>query len=121
MHIKKSQLTSAQHGLEGVRLADADAILDENILATPSRKRKADEIRDSEDEDDLEGSDEDYGWAEEDDGELPQPPPQWQGSEDILVPGADERGEGDDEEDHEVEEDMNGEEEEAEESPAPDT
>lgn len=114
----RSQLTSAQHGLEEVQLADTDAILDVNILANPSRKRKADEIRDSEDEDDLEGSDDDYGWAEEDDGELPQPPPQWQGSEDILVPGAKERGEDEDEDEdkdedgHEVE-DIDDEEEES--------
>ncbi|GAB0133058.1 hypothetical protein EsDP_00001474 [Epichloe bromicola] len=44
-------------------------------------KRKMDatdlEVPDSED-------DEDYGWAEEDESTLPQPP-QWQGSEDILL------------------------------------
>lgn len=44
-------------------------------------KRKVDEtdleVPDSED-------DEDYGWAEEDESTLPQPP-QWQGSEDILL------------------------------------
>jgi hypothetical protein len=83
-------------------------------LATPSLKRKADEIRDSEDEDDLEGSDEDYGWAEEDGGKLPQPPPQWQGSEDTLVPGANEGIGNDDEEEHEVEEEG------GDESPVPD-
>jgi hypothetical protein len=37
------------------------------------------EIPDSED-------DEDYGWAEEDEEDIPPPAPQWQGSEDILVP-----------------------------------
>lgn len=36
------------------------------------------EIPDSED-------DEDYGWAEEDEASMPGPPPQWQGSEDILL------------------------------------
>jgi hypothetical protein len=41
------------------------------------------EILDSEGEDD-----EDYGWAEEDDENIPPMPPQWQGSEDILVPPA---------------------------------
>jgi hypothetical protein len=41
------------------------------------------EIPDSEGEDD-----EDYGWAEEDEEDIPAMPPQWQGSEDILVPGA---------------------------------
>ena len=28
---------------------------------------------------------EDYGWADEDEDSLPAPPPQWQGSEDILL------------------------------------
>lgn len=41
------------------------------------------EIPDSEGEDD-----EDYGWAEEDEEDIPPMPPQWQGSEDILVPPA---------------------------------
>jgi hypothetical protein len=36
------------------------------------------EIPDSED-------DEDYGWADEDEASMPAPPPQWQGSEDILL------------------------------------
>jgi len=39
------------------------------------------EIPDSDAEDD-----EDYGWAEDDEGAIPAMPPQWQGSEDILVP-----------------------------------
>jgi hypothetical protein len=67
------------------------------IAAVP-RKRKLSaaelEIPDSEGEDD-----EDYGWAEEDDEAMPPMPPQWQGSEDILVPaeGELEENEGDDE------------------------
>lgn len=36
------------------------------------------EIPDSED-------DEDYGWADEDEASMPAPPPQWQGSEDVLL------------------------------------
>ncbi|KIL92608.1 hypothetical protein FAVG1_03788 [Fusarium avenaceum] len=36
------------------------------------------EIPDSED-------DEDYGWAEEDEAAMPAPPPQWQGSEDLIL------------------------------------
>ena len=48
-------------------------------------KRKLDatdlEIPDSEGEED-----EDYGWVEEDEGNIPAMPPQWQGSEDILIP-----------------------------------
>lgn len=46
-----------------------------------AHKRKLDqagfEVPDSEDED--------YGWQEDDDNALPRPPPQWQGSEDILL------------------------------------
>ncbi|KAJ8061886.1 hypothetical protein OCU04_009676 [Sclerotinia nivalis] len=49
-------------------------------IAPQKRKRAESEIPDSDEEDD-----EDYGWAEEDE-ELPPMPPQWQGSEDILVP-----------------------------------
>jgi len=36
------------------------------------------EVPDSED-------DEDYGWADEDEAALPAPPPQWQGSEDLIL------------------------------------
>ncbi|CAD6453391.1 7d6665dd-aa63-411c-8730-33229f84269d [Sclerotinia trifoliorum] len=49
-------------------------------IAPQKRKRAEFEIPDSDEEDD-----EDYGWAEEGE-ELPPMPPQWQGSEDILVP-----------------------------------
>ncbi|KAK0368589.1 rad55 protein [Colletotrichum limetticola] len=34
---------------------------------------------------DSEEDDEEYGWAREDESALPGPPPQWQGSEDILL------------------------------------
>lgn len=51
------------------------------ISYNQAQKRKLDEtgfeIPDSEDED--------YGWQDEDDDALPRPPPQWQGSEDILL------------------------------------
>lgn len=49
------------------------------------------EIPDSEDED--------YGWQDDDDNALPRPPPQWQGSEDLILgqePGADDSGGGTD-------------------------
>lgn len=66
-----------------------------------SRKRKRGEVLGSADEGE---GDEDYGWAEEDAGELPPLPPQTQGSEDVLVvPGEQEEeewsgeGEGEDE------------------------
>jgi len=58
------------------------------------------EIPDSEGEDD-----EDYGWAEEDEEDIPAMPPQWQGSEDILVPPPGElEGDGDDPGEDDVEE-----------------
>lgn len=48
---------------------------------TRAQKRKLDdtgfEVPDSEDED--------YGWQDDDDNALPRPPPQWQGSEDLLL------------------------------------
>ncbi|KAK2021973.1 P-loop containing nucleoside triphosphate hydrolase protein [Colletotrichum zoysiae] len=54
------------------------------------------EVPDSEEEDD----DEEYGWAREDDAALPGPPPQWQGSEDLLLGtqavGSEEDGDNDD-------------------------
>jgi hypothetical protein len=56
-------------------------------VQTPVRKRKLEEILDSEDEG---GDDEDYGWAEGDENDWPPPPPQTQGSEDILVVPAEE-------------------------------
>ncbi|KAG5916177.1 hypothetical protein E4U61_003883 [Claviceps capensis] len=66
----------------GVRSAEYNTA---NMTAEPAitiqRKRKRDdaslEVPDTED-------DEDYGWADEDESALPQPP-QWQGSEDILL------------------------------------
>lgn len=52
------------------------------ITNLPHHKRKLGqtdlEVPDSED-------DEDYGWADEDEAAMPAPPPQWQGSEDLLL------------------------------------
>jgi hypothetical protein len=53
-------------------------------VGTPARKRKLghtdlDEIPDSD------GADEDFGWGEDDDDALPALPPQWQGSEDLII------------------------------------
>ncbi|KAK1988919.1 P-loop containing nucleoside triphosphate hydrolase protein [Colletotrichum cereale] len=54
------------------------------VSNTPRAKRKLTEagleVPDSEEEDD-----EEYGWVQEDDAALPGPPPQWQGSEDLLL------------------------------------
>ncbi|RDW91054.1 hypothetical protein BP5796_02219 [Coleophoma crateriformis] len=67
------------------------------------RKRKfstADlEVPDSEGEDD-----EDYGWGEQDEETVPEMPPQWQGSEDILVPAPKDLEEEEEEEEDEEEE-----------------
>ncbi len=57
------------------------------LAANPRRqKRKFDEadyeIADSEGED--------YGWEDEDEAEMPNMPPQWQGSEDLLLGRAEE-------------------------------
>jgi hypothetical protein len=57
------------------------------------------EIPDSED-------DEDYGWAEEDEASMPGPPPQWQGSEDILL--GQEVGHSDDDGEDEADENESG-------------
>lgn len=68
-------LTKLQTGLESV---DFDGVPPEIGSA---RKRKLDQARfevpDSEDDD--------YGWQEDDESALPHPPPQWQGSEDVLL------------------------------------
>lgn len=87
------------------------AIPHQSPIASPSlplpQKRKLSatdlEIPDSEGEDD-----EDYGWAEEDEEDIPPMPPQWQGSEDILVPPEGEL-EGDDEGIEDEEEQLGGE------------
>ncbi|KAL8372095.1 hypothetical protein RB595_001746 [Gaeumannomyces hyphopodioides] len=67
------------------------------FAARPKRRRGDGdlEIADSDDDDD----DEDYGWQGEDATSLPPMPPQWQGSEDILLgqgPDDSDEGEGDD-------------------------
>lgn len=63
----------------GLRPVNFDGAQSSDIGST--HKRKLDqagfEVPDSEDED--------YGWREDDDSALPRPPPQWQGSEDILL------------------------------------
>ncbi|KAI0537579.1 P-loop containing nucleoside triphosphate hydrolase protein [Xylaria digitata] len=67
-------------GLAGLDLETNQATL---ALATNSRRQKRkfneadDEIADSEGED--------YGWQDEDEAEMPNMPPQWQGSEDLLL------------------------------------
>jgi len=70
-------------GLKEDFLPDRKDLPSTSIIVSPQRprKRKVDEIQDSEEEDD-----EDYGWADDDEDDLPAPPPQWHGSEDILVP-----------------------------------
>lgn len=91
----RDQINNRQSGLNTISLPKPNhsntttTIISSSSLANPRipQKRKLSatdldiEIPDSEDE-----GDEDYGWAEEDDVELPAMPPQTQGSEDILVP-----------------------------------
>lgn len=105
-----AMLILPQSGLEFAKSPIEYEASQTSLIATPvnKRKRKVDEIRDSEDEDDMEESDEDYGWAADDDDRLPAPPPQWQGSEDILVPGI-EDGEEEPEDEEPDEEDYHGE------------
>lgn len=60
---------------------DYDAVQSQGALSyIPAQKRKLDgtgfEVPDTEDE---------YGWGEEDISALPGQPPQWQGSEDIIL------------------------------------
>ncbi|PQE27817.1 hypothetical protein CJF32_00010134 [Rutstroemia sp. NJR-2017a WRK4] len=52
----------------------------EEEVEVAKERERVNEIPDSDAEDD-----EDYGWAEEDEEDMPIMPPQWQGSEDILV------------------------------------
>lgn len=73
------------------------------MLYTPAQKRKLDdagfEVPDSEDE---------YGWGEQDTSALPGQPPQWQGSEDIILgthPDTD-TNEGEDESTHTDDQDL---------------
>ncbi|KAM3538139.1 hypothetical protein ARSEF1564_008938 [Beauveria bassiana] len=65
----------------GVRGVEYEASHPMEMAAAAQQKRKIGqtelEVPDSEDED--------YGWADEDEASLPAPPPQWQGSEDIIL------------------------------------
>ncbi|OAA40770.1 DNA recombination/repair protein RecA/RadB, ATP-binding domain protein [Beauveria brongniartii RCEF 3172] len=65
----------------GVRGVEYEASHPMEMAAAAQQKRKIGqtelEVPDSEDED--------YGWANEDEASLPAPPPQWQGSEDIIL------------------------------------
>ncbi|TQV96141.1 hypothetical protein V2A60_003413 [Cordyceps javanica] len=65
----------------GVRDVEYEASHPMEMAAAAQQKRKIGqtelEVPDSEDED--------YGWADEDEASLPAPPPQWQGSEDIIL------------------------------------
>ncbi|KAL8399883.1 hypothetical protein RB594_000337 [Gaeumannomyces avenae] len=66
------------------------------FAAQPKRRRGDGEVEIADSDDD--GDDEDYGWQDEDATSLPPMPPQWQGSEDILLGQDldDSEGEGDD-------------------------
>jgi len=108
------KLTITQNGLALLKLPSPptfDPIQTHPLpAATPNlpQKRKLEatdlEVPDSEGEDD-----EDYGWAEEDEEDVPVMPPQWQGSEDILIPPPGEIEADDDEEEQEQEPEGGGE------------
>ncbi|KAJ4225361.1 hypothetical protein NW759_005060 [Fusarium solani] len=85
--------------LDGVAQIPYEAI---QSLELARHKRKLGEteleVPDSED-------DEDYGWADEDEAAMPAPPPQWQGSEDLILGqevgrSEDENSDGDDDGEH---------------------
>lgn len=70
-----------QKGVLGIAYDWSQSIQREVSDAAPQKRklaRTAFEVPDSED-------DEDYGWGDEDESALPPQPPQWQGSEDILL------------------------------------
>lgn len=70
---------ATQTGLSAMKYDSSQQSL--TLSATPANKRKLGET-----EFDGPGSDdEEYGWQGDDDGAMPAPPPQWQGSEDILI------------------------------------
>ncbi|KAF4977589.1 hypothetical protein FZEAL_5903 [Fusarium zealandicum] len=65
--------------LDGVAQVPYDAIRSIELARHKRKLGETDlEVPDSED-------DEDYGWADEDEAALPAPPPQWQGSEDLIL------------------------------------
>ncbi len=66
------------------------------LSSTPAQKRK---LRDTNFEI-ADSDDEDYGWGDEDDADIPPMPSQWQGSEDLIIgtrPPSDEEDEEDEE------------------------
>lgn len=68
----------------GIIPRDYDGIKPESAVSyTPMQKRKLGET--GFEVPDSEGDDEDYGWGDDDDTALPRPPPQWQGSEDVIL------------------------------------
>ena len=86
--------------MTAIDLADSRPLV---ASSTPVQKRKLAET-------DFEipnSDDEDYGWQDED--SLPDMPPQWQGSEDILLGRLPESEDGDVEEDHSTGDDGQGE------------
>ncbi|OAA68894.1 DNA recombination/repair protein RecA/RadB, ATP-binding domain protein [Cordyceps fumosorosea ARSEF 2679] len=74
-----SAFTVESTGVRGVEYEASHPM--EMATVAAQQKRNLDqaelEVPDSEDED--------YGWAEEDEADLPPPPQQWQGSEDIIL------------------------------------
>jgi len=79
-----------QSGLERATIPDESAPqnVEGNVKLPSGNRRRKLEIVDSEDEGG--NSEDDYGWDEVDEANIPNPPPQTQGSEDVLLPGPEE-------------------------------
>nr|RBQ83790.1 hypothetical protein FVER53263_06323 [Fusarium verticillioides] len=66
-------------GLDGVSQVPYQALQTFELARNKRKLGQTElEVPDSED-------DEDYGWADEDEAAMPAPPPQWQGSEDLIL------------------------------------
>ncbi|KAM0389728.1 hypothetical protein ACHAQC_008387 [Fusarium culmorum] len=72
-------IVSFKVGLDGATQVPYE-VLQSFELARHKRKLGETELEVPDSEDD-----EDYGWADEDEAAMPAPPPQWQGSEDLIL------------------------------------
>ncbi|KAL6881153.1 P-loop containing nucleoside triphosphate hydrolase protein [Trichoderma novae-zelandiae] len=78
-HVSAFRVEAA--GISSVHYEASDPGMEVAVVARrPKRKLGQTEVEVPDSEDD-----EDYGWADEDEGALPPPPSQWQGSEDLIL------------------------------------
>ncbi|KAI0972598.1 P-loop containing nucleoside triphosphate hydrolase protein [Xylaria arbuscula] len=73
--------------------AELDPETNQASLAFATNRRRQKRKFDGNDYEIADSEGEDYGWEDEDEAEMPDMPPQWQGSEDLLL------GQGDDDDD----------------------